>query len=70
MIVDPKDEKIKKVTIVKPIIKKKKVNFIQDPMTGTETQESVSSQSDKLKLSILDSDNLDNINLHYKTDDF
>lgn len=69
MIVDPQDDNIKVVPVIKPIIKKKQVKFIQDPMTGTET-ETISDDSGQLELSILESDNLDQIHLHYKMDDF
>ena len=72
MIIDTKSKKIFVVQNKKPIPKKKQVKFIQDPLTGESGKETetVSDESGKLDLSILESENLDKIHLNYKTDDF
>ena len=60
MIVDQKDEQIKIVPVVKPVIQKK-VKFGRDEVSGAETQESISDDNDKLNISLVENDNMEKV---------
>lgn len=59
---------LKVIEYIKPLIKPKVTKEVVDPITNVSRQETISNESDKLELTLLDPNDSNQVTLHYKRD--